>query len=104
MSRKLAFAEENGTIEQLLNVEELDACLFRSASKLWQPEGARGVFGGIVIGQSLLCAMTTVNVDLVLHSCHCYFLLAANADVPIYYHVECVRDGKVIIVQSIFSL
>lgn len=29
-----------------------------------------------------------------MHSCHCYFLLAGSADVPILFHVERVRDGR----------
>lgn len=29
-----------------------------------------------------------------VHSCHCYFLLAGSADVPILFHVERVRDGR----------
>lgn len=36
----------------------------------------------------------TVSPEFALHSCHCYFLLAGNADVPILFHVERVRDGR----------
>ncbi len=38
--------------------------------------------------------MRTVPADFALHSCHCYFLLAGNGDVPILFHVERVRDGR----------
>ena len=29
-----------------------------------------------------------------VHSCHCYFLLAGSSETPILYHVERVRDGR----------
>jgi acyl-CoA thioesterase II len=32
------------------------------------------------------------NFDV--HSMHCYFVLAGNADVPIIYHVERIRSGR----------
>ncbi|UKZ82368.1 hypothetical protein TrVFT333_010156 [Trichoderma virens FT-333] len=56
--------------------------------------GARGVYGGAVIAQSLAAAQLTVRDDFLVHSCHCYFLLAGSATIPIMYHVERVRDGR----------
>lgn len=32
--------------------------------------------------------------DFVVHSYHCYFVLAGDANVPILYHVERVREGR----------
>lgn len=32
--------------------------------------------------------------DFLCHSCHCYFLLAGSATIPILFHVERVRDGR----------
>ena len=32
--------------------------------------------------------------DFIVHSCHCYFLLAGSSELPILFHVEKVRDGK----------
>lgn len=32
--------------------------------------------------------------EYVPHSCHCYFLLAGSATIPILFHVERVRDGR----------
>lgn len=32
--------------------------------------------------------------DYLVHSCHCYFLLAGSATTPILFHVERVRDGR----------
>jgi acyl-CoA thioesterase len=61
---------------------------------LWHPPGARGIYGGAVIAQSLASAQVTVPDDFLPHSCHCYFLLAGDSSVPILYHVERVRDGR----------
>ncbi|OMH83595.1 Acyl-coenzyme A thioesterase 8 [Zancudomyces culisetae] len=58
------------------------------------PGAARGVFGGQVVAQSLACAILTVDTKFRAHSLHSYFLLAGKKDVPIYYHVERIRDGK----------
>lgn len=44
------------------------------AQNLWTPPSNRGVFGGQVIGQALMAAVSTVE-GKDLHSQHCYFLL-----------------------------
>lgn len=58
------------------------------------PAGARGIYGGAVIAQCLSAAQRTVPFNFTVHSMHCYFVLAGNAEIPIIYHVERVRDGK----------
>lgn len=65
-----------------------------TSQSLWVPYGARGVFGGQVIGQSLVAAGRTVPAPLGLHSQHCYFLLPALVSPPIEYHVDRIRDGR----------
>lgn len=42
----------------------------------------------------LAAGQRTVEADFTPHSCHCYFLLAGNAEIPILFHVERVRDGR----------
>jgi len=68
--------------------------MFTNARQAWHPPGARGIFGGVPIAQSIAAGQRTVNEDFVIHSCHCYFLLAGNNAIPITYHVERVRDGR----------
>ncbi|PNP49809.1 hypothetical protein THARTR1_09577 [Trichoderma harzianum] len=68
--------------------------IFTNTRPLWLPPGARGVYGGAVIAQSLAAAQLTVHEHFLVHSCHCYFLLAGSATIPIMYHVERVRDGR----------
>ncbi|KAG0035875.1 Acyl-CoA thioesterase 8 [Podila clonocystis] len=51
----------------MLDLEEIDKDLFRS-KKLWVPMGARGVFGGNVVGQALVAATNTVSTEYSVHS------------------------------------
>lgn len=53
-------------ISSALDVEQLDANIFRSKS-LYLPYRARGVFGGQVVSQSLVAATKSVKPDFALH-------------------------------------
>ncbi|KAK7204163.1 thioesterase-like superfamily-domain-containing protein [Myxozyma melibiosi] len=81
-------------IEHVLKLEQLDADLFRSAEPLYKARGARGIFGGNVISQSLMAAIKTVPETFQVHSMHCYFLLAGDSSLPVLYFVERIREGK----------
>jgi acyl-CoA thioesterase 8 len=85
------------TIENVLELtqlQDIDPDLFTNTRPLWHPPGARGIYGGAAIAQTLAAAQKTVSRDFTVHSMHCYFVLAGNADIPIIYHVERVRSGK----------
>lgn len=77
--------------------------------ELWHPPGARGVYGGAVIAQCLAAAQHTVpppspannNAVFLIHSMHCYFVLAGDASIPILYHVERVREGKSFLTRTV---
>ncbi|KAM4065311.1 thioesterase-like superfamily protein [Hirsutella rhossiliensis] len=84
-------------IENTLEVTEMGVLgkdIFTNTRRPWHPPGARGIFGGAVIAQCLASAQKTVPDSFLVHSCHCYFLLAGASDVPILFHVERVRDGR----------
>ena len=80
-----------------------------SRRELWHPPGARGVFGGAVIAQSLAAACMTVpsishtneNAVFLPHSMHCYFVLAGDSNIPILYHVERVREGRSFLTRTV---
>ena len=57
-----------------------------------QPFGR--VFGGQVLGQSLMAAGRTVDAERVPHSLHAYFLRPGDPAVPIEFSVERLRDGR----------
>jgi acyl-CoA thioesterase II len=95
---------------EILDLEQLEHNLYRGRS----PQvGWQRVFGGQVIGQSLVAATRTVDGGRAAHSLHAYFMREGDPAVPIIYEVDRIRDGKsfstrrVIAIQhgaAIFSL
>ncbi|KAK4575024.1 acyl-CoA thioesterase [Recurvomyces mirabilis] len=79
---------------ELTHLEDIDPNLFTNTRPLWHPPGARGIYGGAVIAQCLAAAQRTVPENFSVHSMHCYFVLNGNAEIPIIYHVEHVREGR----------
>ncbi|KAI1263744.1 acyl-CoA thioesterase II [Xylariaceae sp. FL1019] len=89
--------ESKAPIENALELTELSIIgpdLFTNTRELWHPPGARGLFGGCVIAQTLAAAQRTVPTEFTVHSYHCFFVLAGDSSVPIIYHVERVREGR----------
>jgi acyl-CoA thioesterase-2 len=58
------------------------------------PQPGKRVFGGQVLGQSLIAAIRTVEPTREVHSMHAYFLRAGDADQPITFGVQRLRDGR----------
>ncbi|KAF2442869.1 Thioesterase/thiol ester dehydrase-isomerase [Karstenula rhodostoma CBS 690.94] len=79
---------------ELTQLSDIDPDLFTNRRPLWHPPGARGIYGGAAIAQTLSAAQKTVEPEFTVHSMHCYFVLAGNSEIPIIYHVERVRSGK----------
>ncbi|TNF24520.1 MAG: acyl-CoA thioesterase II [Deltaproteobacteria bacterium] len=75
----------------LLRLERIEDNLFRGQS---QDLGWGRVFGGQVLGQALSAAVQTAPEDRVVHSFHGYFLRPGDAQKPIVYVVERIRDGR----------
>ncbi|KAF3026146.1 hypothetical protein E8E15_007563 [Penicillium rubens] len=91
-------------IENVLDltpVVDLGPDVFTNTRPLWHPPGARGIYGGAAIAQSLSAAMRTVPADYAVHSMHCYFVLAGDSEIPILYHVERVRDGRSFVTRTV---
>jgi acyl-CoA thioesterase-2 len=87
----------------ILDLEPLEVNLFRGRSpqSSWQR-----VFGGQVIGQSLVAACRTVD-DVARrppHSLHAYFLLGGDPNVPIIYEVDRIRDGKSFTTRRVIAI
>ena len=80
-------------MDELLSVLDLapdgeDRFTGRSPQVGWQR-----VFGGQVIGQSVVAAQRTVTADRRLHSLHCYFMRPGDPSIPIGFVVDRIRDG-----------
>lgn len=56
-------------------------------TNLWKPHGARGVFGGQVIGQTLVAAGKTIKENWHVHSMHGYFLQKGSI---LFIVVQCI--------------
>ena len=62
-----------------------------------------------MIAQCLAAAQNTVpppspendNAVYLIHSMHCYFVLAGDSTIPVLYHVERVREGKSFITRTV---
>lgn len=76
---------------ELLKLERIEENLFRGQS---QDLGWGQVFGGQVLGQALSAAAQTVSPDRHVHSMHAYFLRPGDAQKPIVYDVDRIRDGS----------
>ena len=74
----------------LLGLEALEEDQFRGRNL---DHGSPAVFGGQVLGQSLMAAALTVTEAQTIHSLHGYFLRAGDKSEPIVYEVDRVRDG-----------
>ena len=80
-------------IEEILDLEQIDANIYRGG--VFSPESGflQRTFGGHVAGQSLVSAVRTVDPKFQVHSLHGYFLRAGDARSPSVYTVERIRDG-----------
>lgn len=54
-----------------------------------------------MIAQCLSAAQNTVPKEFYVHSMHCYFVMAGNAEIPVLYHVEHVREGRSFAVRTV---
>lgn len=79
------------TIEEALEIEQIERDIFRGASTKTQ---LPRTFGGQVAGQALVSAVRTVEPRYQVHSLHGYFLRPGNPVEPTVYLVDRIRDGR----------
>lgn len=93
---------EEAILQRSVVLEEIDADVFCARKEdLWQPLGARGVFGGQTICQTLRAAIKSAPLEMQVHSLHGYFLLAGKTDRNIIFHVKRIRDGSSFATRSV---
>jgi len=73
-----------------LDLEVLDRNLYRGFSPSWE---ISRIFGGLVAAQSLAAAYLTIE-DIHVHSLHAYFLRPGDANTPVIFDVDRIRDGR----------
>lgn len=59
------------------------------------------IFGGQLLGQSVMAASATVDPQRVAHSLHANFVQAGDPAVPVQYRVERIRDGRTFSLRGI---
>ena len=74
----------------LLTLEKIEQGIYRGQS---QDLGFKALFGGQVMGQALSACQETVASDRFVNSLHSYFLRPGDANHPVVYQVEAIRDG-----------
>jgi len=78
--------------------EVMDLIAPRQVGDFWftgcSPLPQRRIFGGQVVAQCLMAAQSTVDETMTAHSMHAYFLRAGNAELPIEFEVDPIRDGR----------
>lgn len=81
---------------QMLNLSDADGA--RTDEELFvgisQTRPSQRVFGGQVLAQSLVAGSRTVDSSRAVHSMHGYFLRAGDANQPITFGVQRLRDGR----------
>lgn len=96
--------DSRALIEQVLDLSPAPAGptgIFTNAYPLWRPPGNRGVFGGVLIAQTLAAAQKTVSPNILVRSMHCYFVFAGDGELPVLYHVERLSDHPDSVVRSV---
>ena len=76
---------------RVLSLERVEENIFRGDS---QNLGWGRVFGGQVVSQALSAAEQTVPEGRTVHSLHGYFLRPGDANKPIVFLVDPIRDGR----------
>ncbi|MEE2522947.1 acyl-CoA thioesterase II [Pseudarthrobacter sp. J75] len=89
-------ADPTQTLIELLTLGDLEGA--RTSEDIFlgpsQQQPMQRVFGGQVLAQSLIASIRTVEPDRAVHSMHGYFLRPGDANKPITFGVERLRDGR----------
>ena len=79
--------------------------LHRSGHDVWtgRTDGLRlpQLFGGQLVGQSLVAAGASVDDGKDVHSVHTTFLRAGTTGEPVTFHVERLRDGRQLSIREV---
>lgn len=62
-----------------------------------------GLYGGQIVTQSLVAAARTVEPEYRVHSLHAYFIRKGDADEPIRFDVDRLRNGRNFVTRSVVA-
>ncbi len=75
-----------------------DSMIGRGPSYPWG-----GLFGGQIVAQSLMAAAATVDPAFRIHSLHAYFIRKGDADEPIRFDVDRLRNGRNFVTRAVVA-
>ncbi|MBV9661892.1 MAG: thioesterase family protein [Acidimicrobiales bacterium] len=81
-----------------LNEREPDSYIARGPRYPWG-----GLFGGQIVAQSLGAAAATVDPAYGIHSLHAYFIRRGDADEPIRFDVDRLRNGRNFVTRAVVA-
>ncbi|MEQ8716775.1 MAG: thioesterase family protein [Acidimicrobiales bacterium] len=61
------------------------------------------IYGGQVMAQALWAAWETIDVDVLPHSLHAYFILPGDLSEPVRYEVDRLRDGRSFVTRRVVA-
>lgn len=61
------------------------------------------VYGGQVVAQSLRAAYATIGAQYRVHSLHAYFIRGGDAEEPIRYEVDRIRNGRSFVTRRVVA-
>jgi len=85
---------------EILDLERIEENLYRGHNEV---SGRFRLFGGQVLAQALRAASNTVE-DRHVHSLHAYFMRAGDAELPVLYEVDRIRDGRSFTTRRIVAI
>jgi acyl-CoA thioesterase II len=85
---------------EILALERIEENLYRGSNEV---RGEFRLFGGQVLAQALRAASNTVD-GCQVHSLHAYFMRAGNAQRPVLYEVDRIRDGRSFTTRRIVAI
>lgn len=62
-----------------------------------------GLFGGQIVAQSLVAAARTVDPQYRIHSLHAYFIRRGDAEEPIRFDVDRLRNGRSFVTRAVVA-
>ena len=62
-----------------------------------------GLYGGQIVAQALRAADLTVKAGYFPHSLHAYFLRVGDAEEPVRFEVERLRDGRTFVARQVVA-
>ena len=88
------------TIAQLFDLENHGPDTYVGAGRQY-PWG--GLYGGQIVAQALRAAASTVPDEFRVHSLHAYFIRLGDADEPIRFEVDRLRNGRTFATRAVVA-